>query len=188
MLKDTLGVDDKDLKILSMFMANPEVSQIDVAKQLKISQPSVNVRIHKLKKKGLLSHLAGIELNKTNMYLTRVDFTASNAEAILNEMKPCSFFVNGFIMSGTHNASMFVVAHNLKKIETILNKYLRSNPEVKDVSMAVVVSAVKPFICALDLEKEQDHECQDPSSCEHCQFVTQHHSKDKAKKHFVEIK
>ena len=87
MLKDKLGIDDKDVQLFSLYIKNPDISQTELAKSLNISQPSINARVYKLKKKGILASTVGIEFNKSDLYLTRIDFTASNAEDILNELK-----------------------------------------------------------------------------------------------------
>lgn len=171
MLKDKLGIDDKDVRLFSLYIKNPDISQTELAKSLNISQPSINARVNKLKKKGILASTVGIEFNKSDLYLTRIDFTASNAENILNELKQCSFFVNGFIMSGKNNVSILIVGHDLKKIETIVNKHLRNNQFVKDINVNVVVSTTKPFVCGIDIEKEHHEECQNPASCDKCMFI-----------------
>jgi Lrp/AsnC family transcriptional regulator, leucine-responsive regulatory protein len=170
MLKKTLGLDDKDAIIVSRSVRDPDVSQAELAQDLGISQPSVNVRVNKLKKRGILSQTMGIEFNRTNMSLARVDFTATHASEILKGLKECSFFVNGFIMSGTNNTSILVVGHDLKKIESIVNKHLRANPNVKDIQMNVVVTSAKPFVCSIDPERETKEECQDLNSCDGCQI------------------
>jgi len=174
MLKEKLGLDDKDVIVLNTFMKKPESSQSELAKILKLSQPSVNARIQKLKAQGLLSEQYGIDTNKANMALARVDCTANNAKQLLDHLKQCSFFVNGFTLSGVHNVSMFIVAHSLKKIESIVDKHLRCNPNVKNIEMSVVVSATKPFICQIDLEKEQHESCQNPGSCDTCTLSKLH--------------
>ncbi len=165
MLKEKLGVDERDAVILSMFAKNPEVSQTDLAEALKLSQPSINARVQKLKKKGLLSLTAGIEFNKTDMYMARVDFTAPNSEEILSQLQNCSFFVNGFIMSGSNNVSVFIVGHDLQRIENIISMHLRSNPDIKDINMSVVVSSAKPFIYSVDIEKEENSDCENCDKC-----------------------
>jgi len=170
MLQEKLGLNDKDVIILNTFMKNPEVSQSELAKVLKLSQPSVNARIQKLKQQGLLSDQYGIDTNKADMSLARVDCTASNAKELLDHLNQCSFFVNGFTLSGVHNVSIFMVAHSLKKIESIVDKHLRCNPNVKNIEMSVVVSATNPFICQIDLEKEQHESCQNPGSCDTCRL------------------
>ncbi|RJQ15596.1 Lrp/AsnC family transcriptional regulator [Candidatus Woesearchaeota archaeon] len=170
MLKEKLGMDKKDVKIVSLFMQNPDISQTELADALSISQPSINARLRKLKRNGVLARATGIEFNRANMYMARVDFTAANPEKLLNELKLCSFFVNGFILSGSNNVSIMIVAHDLKKIESIIDKNLRHNEAVKNINMSVVVSAAKPFICEIDLEREHREECQNPGSCEDCKM------------------
>ena len=97
MISEKLGLDEKDIKILSYYMENPLISQSDVADNLKLSQPSVFVRIQKLKKKGFLNYNIGIDFNKTNLFMARVDLTAKDPHHLLNEIKKCPFFVNGFV-------------------------------------------------------------------------------------------
>ena len=174
MLQEKLGIDDKDSTIMSLIMSHPDISQSEIAQMVKMSQPSVNARVHKLMEKGILARSIGIDFTKANVYLARVDFTAAHAESILNELKHCSFFVNGFIMSGKHNASIMVVGYSLRKIETIIDKNLRTRQDIKDIVMSVVVSASKPFVCEIDLDKEQQEECQDASSCDDCKMLGKH--------------
>jgi DNA-binding Lrp family transcriptional regulator len=171
MLKDNLGLDAKDTRILSLFARNPHISQSELGKALSISQPSVNARLQKLKDKGLLATLRGVDFKKTEMVMARVDFIASSAENILKHLQHCSFFVNGFMMSGRRNVSVFIVGHTLKKIETIIDKHLRGHEDVNDIAMDVIVSATKPFVCPIDLEREAHESCQNPKSCEECELV-----------------
>ncbi|NOZ80235.1 MAG: Lrp/AsnC family transcriptional regulator [DPANN group archaeon] len=158
MLKATLGLDDKDVQILSWFMETPEISQNEIAERLKLSQPSVNVRIQKLKKRGILNHRAGINLNTSNLIMIRVDFTAADASATMEELKRCTFFVNGFIISGKNNASAFFVHDNIRKIEDIINQHLRNDPSVSDITVNVVVSATKEFIFTIGLMDEMRYD------------------------------
>ena len=171
MLQTKLDIDSKDVKILSAFMRNPDVSQSELAELLKISQPSVNVRVRKLKERGLLTNTIGIEFNKTAMYMVRVDFTATHAQKILELLRPCSFFVNGFVMSGKNNVSILIVGHDLKKVETIINTHLRTNTDIKDITTSVVVSTIKPFVYSVDLEREQHEECKNVGSCDQCPVI-----------------
>ncbi|MBI5388895.1 Lrp/AsnC family transcriptional regulator [Candidatus Woesearchaeota archaeon] len=171
MFKEKLGIDDKDTKLLSLCMKQPEISQMELAKELAISQPSVNARIQKLKKKGLLSSSMGLDLSRTQLALARVDCTAPDADNLLSQLYGCSFFANGFIMSGKNNVSLFIAGANLKKIESIVNRHLRSNPSIKDISMSVVVSAARPFVCCLNLENELHHACEDPDTCKSCPML-----------------
>ena len=169
-MQERLGLDTKDVRILAQFMKDPETSQAHLAQKLKISQPSVNARVQKLKKRGILANSMGINLDRNDLYLARVDFTAKNAHHMLETLADCPFFVNGFIMSGLHNVSILIVESDLRKIESIIEKHLRANADVKNIEMNVVVQTTKPLIYSADLERELHESCQNRGSCEGCQL------------------
>lgn len=173
MLKERLNIDDKDLKIISMFMENPSVSQNEIAEKLKLSQPSIFVRIQKLRKKGLLEHQVGLNFSKTRFFLCRVDLTAKIPNALLENMKNCPFFVNGFIMSGENNVSIMLVHEDLRKIDEIVNTHLRTVNTVSDIKVNVIVSSAKDMIFNIDLNQELNpkESCSDPSSCDKCKNI-----------------
>ncbi len=171
MLQDKLGIDNKDVKILTMTMRDPEVSQQDLADALKLSQPSINVRLRKLKDSGILATTVGIDAHKAGLAMARVDFTCADADKMLLILKHCSFFVNGYLMSGTRNVSIFLIGEDLAKIEHIVKKYLRVNQQVSNIEVSVIVNTAKEFVCAVDLEKEQTHPCMDPTTCKECTIM-----------------
>ena len=164
---EKLGLDDKDVKLFTLVMINPDISQAELAKALKISQPSVNVRLRKLKDRGILAQSVGIEFNKTGLVMGRVDFASAEAKEIMDTLKGCSFFVNGFITSGTKNASILIVADDLKKIEAIVNEHIRNNPAISEIDMSVVVSSSKPFVFSVNLEQGKHPICHE-ESCKDC--------------------
>jgi Lrp/AsnC family leucine-responsive transcriptional regulator len=166
MLRDRLDLDEKDIRIVCWFMENADISQSEIAERLGISQPSVNLRTHKLKERGILSNDFGINFSQSGLFLSRVDFTAKDANAVLGKLKKCPFFVNGFIMAGKNNVSVFLVHENLGRIDEIISENLRNNPGVSDISVNLVVSSAKDFIFKVDLAKE----CKVASSCEECEL------------------
>ena len=56
MITEKLGLDEKDINIISSYMQNPEISQSEIAEKLKLSQPSVFVRIQLVTHTGLSLH------------------------------------------------------------------------------------------------------------------------------------
>jgi len=169
MIKEILNLDDRDMKIVSWHMEDPYISQIEVAKRLKLSQPSVNLRINKLREKGIININTGINFNKTNLFLVRVDFTANKGGELLNRIKNCPFFVNGYVMSGKNNISLYLLSDDLKKIDEIINLHIRSQQDVSDISTSVVVSSVKDAILNLNIQGELNKEkCIKLGNCKHC--------------------
>ena len=165
---EELGLDNRDLKIVNWFMADPHISQSEVASRLKLSQPSVNFRIQKLKNRGILNFQTGLSLNKTGLSMVRVDFTAKNAPEMLDNLKDCQFFVNGFVMSGKRNVSLNLVNTDLKKIDEIVNKHIRSNPDVSNIDVQVVVNAATDFLFSVNLDREGHEHCFEQGGCEQC--------------------
>ncbi|MBI5392665.1 winged helix-turn-helix transcriptional regulator [Candidatus Woesearchaeota archaeon] len=171
MLKERLGVDDKDIKILTFFMKDPFISQNEIAEKLKLSQPSINARIQKLKTKGVLNFDTGMSFSKTNLFLSRVDFTATNPNSTLEFLRKCAFFVNGFVISGKNNVSVFFINESLQKADEIINEYLRTNATISDINVSFVVSATNDFLFKIDLETIATDKCYKLNSCAECKKV-----------------
>ena len=168
MLKEKLRIDDKDALILSLLMRTPSLSQQALARQLGISQPSINARLSKLTNRGVLARVAGIDAKRSGLSLARADFSSPEPERVLERLRHCSFFVNGFVMSGTRNVSVFLIGDDLGTVERIVNTHIRSEPSVSDVELCVVVSPTKEFVCTIDLSEEQEKKCSSPSGCRSC--------------------
>ncbi|MFH1364328.1 MAG: Lrp/AsnC family transcriptional regulator [Candidatus Aenigmatarchaeota archaeon] len=172
MLYEKLGIDERDAKIISWYMEDPFISQSEISKRLKLSQPSINVRIQKLIKKGILKFNVGMDFNSSNLFLTRVDLTSKDPHATLEKLKACSFFVNGFIMSGKNNLSIFIVNEDLRKIDEIINEFIRSDHQVSDINVNVVVSSAKEFIFNMNLSHEATPKrCFQLNACKDCKMI-----------------
>ncbi|NTV24041.1 MAG: winged helix-turn-helix transcriptional regulator, partial [Nanoarchaeota archaeon] len=72
MITEKLGLDEKDVKLISLMMDDPQISQSEIAEKLSLSQPSVFVRLQKLRKKGLIESTFGLSFSKTGLFVSRV--------------------------------------------------------------------------------------------------------------------
>lgn len=169
MIFEKLGIDNRDAKIISWYMENPFISQSEISKRLKLSQPSINVRIQKLIKRGILKFNVGMDFNSSNLFLCRVDFTSKDPHQTLQRLKECTFFVNGFIMSGKNNVSIFIVNTDLRKIDEIINERIRTDSDVSDINVNVVVSSSKDFIFSMNLHESTPKICYQLNGCKDCQ-------------------
>lgn len=141
-----MALNKSDRKIVSMFGQDPRISQEEIAKELKITQPSVAGRIKKLREIGALETLVGINPNKMNLNIGKVDITATNTQAILDMFEGCPYFVNGFNVSGRYNLCLFFMAENIATMEAIINGHIRPNENVTEVEFNIVISSVKPMV------------------------------------------
>ncbi len=167
-VNEKLGLDDRDDTILSMIQKNPSISQEEIAKKIKLSQPSVGARIQKLKKQGILHAINGVNFRIVDLSLAKVDVNATDTAAIISDFKDCPFFLNALITSGRHNLILFFMATNLKRLEGIVNYHLRGNPKVKDIEMNIVISTAKDFVLPLNIDYDNKAQLACEQNCMHC--------------------
>ncbi|MBU1199248.1 MAG: Lrp/AsnC family transcriptional regulator [Nanoarchaeota archaeon] len=160
MFKEKLNLDDRDSIIISKLQNNPFTSQEDLAKELKLSQPSVSARIRKLREKGVLQQIVGTNLKKIDLPMAKIDISTTETESLLKEFQGCPFFINGFVTSGKHNLCMLFIAKDLKTLEGIVNYHLRCHPKVKEIEMNIIIKSAKDFVVPLNLNDKQQITCE----------------------------
>jgi DNA-binding Lrp family transcriptional regulator len=169
-MKEFLDLDKRDREILSLLEQYPEMSQSDMAEKLKISQPSISARIHKLKKKGALSHIVGMNLKKVDLYMAKVDVVANNTSSVLDIFKDCPYFLNGLIVSGKNNLCLFFVGEDISTLEAIVDGHLRSNPLVKSAELSIVITTMKDFVMPIKMNFDfsSTPPCGNGCNCKDC--------------------
>ena len=160
------GIDEDDVKILELLQANPDLSYNDVASLIHKSQPAVGARVMKLRRKGLLVTKNGANFKdlKDKLYLVMVDLQTRNPDVALNaEMNQCPFVVNIFKKNGPRNICVLLAASNLEKVESIIDRHFRSNPDVLSVESSVVVNITRDLVLPInwDYMKYEDIACGD---------------------------
>ena len=167
-----VSLDKKDKMILSLTHDNQEISQEEIAKKLHISQPSVAIRIKKLKKRGLIEQIIGVNLNKVALKVAMVRLATTNTEKILNMFRDCPFFLNGFIISGKDNLVLLLVGDDLASLESIIDSHIRPDKDVQSVDFDVIITSIKDFVIPVNIPIvafnkppcDLDHECKDCSA------------------------
>ena len=167
MLKEKLNIDERDNTIIQMLQKNPETSQEEIAKVLKLSQPSVWARIRNLKRDGIIKNIVGLNFKDVNLNLAKVEVSATDTKSVIEEFKDCPYFLNALIMSGKFNVCLFFAGTDLKNIEGIVNHHLRSNPKVKDVEMNFVVTTIKDFVMPLNIDDTNKNQLKCKQGCKH---------------------
>jgi DNA-binding Lrp family transcriptional regulator len=162
------ALDAKDKAIITMLSADPEASQEAMARELGLSQPSVAVRVRKLREAGALSLMSGIDPFKLGLNVAKVDVTATNPSKVMDFFSGCPYFLNGYIVSGKSNLSLFLVAARISTLESIVDGHLRRMPEVTDVDFNIVISPAKPVVMPVDISGG-GRRCDHGSTCAKCE-------------------
>jgi DNA-binding Lrp family transcriptional regulator len=163
-------LDEKDLKIISLYSKNPEITQEEIAKTIGISQPSVLLRIKRLKSIGALSKQVGLDPFKVGLYMAKVDVTTSNITRIIKLFKKCPYFLNGFITSGRNNLCLFFIAENISTLESIIDNHLRTSNDVQNVEFNIVINAINNLVIPLKVYEKalEKPPCRTNIECKTC--------------------
>ena len=165
---DKLGLDDRDNTILSMVQNNPQISQEEIAKKIKLSQPSVGARLRKLQQSGILHNINGVNFKKVNLNLAKIDVNTIDTAGVIDEFKHCPFFVNALITTGKYNLCLLFTATDLKRLEGIVNHHLRGNPKVRDVDFNVIITTEKDFVHPLNIDYDDEKMLNCKQDCRDC--------------------
>jgi len=165
---EKLGLDERDNTILSLVSRNPKISQEDIAKKIKLSQPSVGARIRKLQQKGILHNINGVNFKMVDLNLAKIDVHSTDTNAIINEFRDCPFFINALVTSGKYNLCLLFMATDLKRLEGIVNHHLRGNPKVKEIEMNIVISTAKDFVLPLNIDYDNKEQIGCKQDCKNC--------------------
>ena len=167
-----MKMDEKDRAILTLLSEDPGRSQDEVAGEVGISQPSVAARVKKLREMGALESQTGINPFRLGLQIARVDVNATDPAKVLRLFEDCPYFMNGLILSGRDNLSLFFVAERMSTLESIVDGHLRRMPEVKDVEFNIVMRPAKPLIMPARLswgDRAKKGPCSPKGICAECE-------------------
>jgi DNA-binding Lrp family transcriptional regulator len=172
MIKEKPKLDEKDRKILTLLKEDPEISQSEIAERIGISQPSVGVRLRKLRERGIIAHLIGMNFKKVGLHLAKVDITTKDTAKILKFFKGCPYFLNGLITSGKNNLCLFFMSEDIASLETLIDAHLRPYPDITDIDFNIVISPVNDLIFPVEMgfKKQSTPPCGYKATCEKCSY------------------
>lgn len=166
-----MELDAKDRELLSLLEKDPETSQSVIAEKIGVSQPSVSARIYKLKQRGVLSHIVGMNFRKVGLYLAKVDLTSSNTAEIIESFRNCPYFLNGLIVSGRHNLCLFFAGEDISTLEAIVDGHIRNDPHVKDAELSIVITPVADLILPVKMSFAKNNITPCKKSCTGCAYL-----------------
>lgn len=156
-IDEKLGIDERDKTILDIVGKNPYISQKEIGNEVKLSQPSVGARIQKLKEKGILSVISGVDFKRVDLFLAKVEVSADDTDAVMDSFEMCPFFINGLVLSGAHNLCIFLAAPSIMELEEVVNYHLRTHEKVKEARMDLVIKPRKSFVLPVSFDVTNCH-------------------------------
>lgn len=161
---DTLSLDRKDIAILAELTANARVSHTDLSNRIGLSSTALARRQKALEDKGYIKgyqaslNLAAFGLGTT--VLVKISLESQSEEALKAfelEVIKCPSVVSCFLMSGTDDYILIVMAHDIADFERIHRTELSRLPRVARVQSSFalrdVVDRAVPKIIFAELHR-----------------------------------
>lgn len=136
-------LDDKDREILALLSEDPDIPQEQIAEIINLSQPSVAMRIKKLREMDIFQKICGVNPLKMGLYIAKVEVSTTNSSKILEMFKNCPHFLNGFTVSGKNSVFMLLIGEDILSLQSIVECHLGQLPEVKEMEFNIIISAAK---------------------------------------------
>lgn len=135
-------LDEKDKKILSLLCKNPEISQLEIAKYIELTQPAVGARINKLKKLGFIISSVCIDIKKFPLIAALIQLSVKNPSEIIRKLMKCPYVSMIFTTSGEYNLTLVLLAENTSTIDAIVEKHFRRYEGVSKCNVTIIMDVI----------------------------------------------
>ena len=143
-------LDDFDRKILAVLRDNGRASNVEIAQNVGLSEAPCSRRVRRLEDAGVIQgYTARLQPDAIGLgfraYVTLVlDYiTGSTAQQFIDRMAEIPEVVSCYIVSGAHDAILYVTAADSNSYSDIVFNKLRQIPGVKDVRSSFIMKTIK---------------------------------------------
>ena len=155
MLSKNLSLDEIDKKIVQVVQKNPQITHTKIARFVKRSQPTVGMRIKRLKENGALTYKAGFDLNKVELYFAIVQIQTNEPDHVYEIANKCPQMIQAFKLCGINNLLIIIAADTMEDLEKIVNHHFRAKEYVQNISFQIITDFLKDFVIPLDFNQEE---------------------------------
>jgi Lrp/AsnC family leucine-responsive transcriptional regulator len=153
-------VDATDLRILEILQRDARVTQLDIAKRVKLSQPSVADRIRKLESRGvILGYFAKVDpahLGKDITAFIGVGISHPKYfEQFGKKVMALPDVLECHRVAGSESYLLKIRTENTRSLDRLLVEHLRTIPGVFRTETTLVLSSIKEDL-ALSIHVEQE--------------------------------
>ncbi len=143
-------LDEFDRKILAVLRDNGRASNVEIAHKVGLSEAPCSRRVRRLEDAGVIEgYTARLQPDAIGLgfraYVTLVlDYiTGSTAQQFIDRMAEIPEVVSCYIVSGAHDAILYVAATDSNSYSDIVFNKLRQIPGVKDVRSSFIMKTIK---------------------------------------------
>ena len=143
-------MDDFDRRILAVLQDNGRASNVEIAQKVGLSEAPCSRRVRRLEEAGVIQgYTARLQPEAIGLgfraYVTLVlDYiTGSTAQEFVERIADIPEVVSCYVVSGAHDAILYVAAADSNSYSDIVFNKLRQIPGVKDVRSSFIMKTIK---------------------------------------------
>ena len=170
---DLKNLDNIDLEIIKALSQDGRKSFVEIAKEVKLTPVGVKNRVEKLIENKMLSFygLLNIERFYSVSAFIGVGAAPKVVSKLIKKLENCPLIYNLVkVSSGSHNLIIGIVASDLKRINDLIEKQIRSEPEIKYIHVNFGELPIIPKGHLVPAFSEKSKKCLCERRCNECEY------------------
>ena len=149
-----LEIDDINRKIIRILKNNSKKPNIEISRELGISESTVRKRVSNLFNSGVIDKFT-IELNKAFMKQNITSFIKivprkGSLNGLIETISNQPYCSEIFLLDGNMGLLIIVANENLKELDVLLETY-RAHPDISEVDAGIILRNIKTRNCVANL-------------------------------------
>jgi Lrp/AsnC family transcriptional regulator, regulator for asnA, asnC and gidA len=142
-----MKLDHVDVAIINSLMQDGRKSFRQIAKESKVSTPTVEARYNKLKKSGIIKNIEPIfNIEKIGNHLSALIYVKANLSQlidIIDNFYSLSQVKSVYTVTGDYNIIIKIIAGNLEDLEEFVREKISPIKGIESVSYQVITRTIK---------------------------------------------
>ena len=151
MIDKLFKLDSIDLEIISSLQKDSGASHKEMAKRLNRTQPTIGMRIKKLKSKGFKT-IFGVDFKKLDVVIAQINIQTSKPYKITEKIDGNISKMFVWTTTGKYNLNMLVCGKSIKEIERTIYTLSKDEKSIKLIKFEIVYSLLTEFILPINIK------------------------------------
>ena len=149
----------------------PSLSQVKLAKMMRLTQPAISFRLRKLIEKGVIQD-PGLEIDPKSIgfKLMKVDMQTEKGSTIIEKFRDCPALVNSYVTEGKNGLCMIITGESREFCNCMIAEHLEKHPDISNVRSEMIVGSMRGFRTRMDASRKLDAPPCGDHSCSECPF------------------
>lgn len=167
-------LDDRDVFLLRTLSKYPKISQVQLAKKMKLTQPAISLRLRRLGENGFMRDASPeIDPKSIGFKLMKVDMQTNRGSDIIQKFRGCPAVVNSYLTEGKNGLCMIIAGESREFCDCMITEHLEKHPDISNVRSEVIVESMRGFKTCMDASQKLDVPPCGDHPCPECPFYVE---------------